>query len=309
MLAVLFCNSQGEWLFEELVPQNKLLILMWCDEALDRLSQQDVFIEMAGYRCEAKSVEGFVQQLASCYLRHGYWWYVSGVIPEWKSVRAVDAKLIQQYDIGISESTRARRKRLGKANLQYLRYDQFFVILATQGDHPFRERESGAIRDIRRVPLKFHGYSISYRPGGRTRSGERDPKWHSHVEIERARYKELRDYLLELAAHRSPERLALAFYRIPFEPYAPVRRQMLNMLRAVNRRRKTAGYSLLPKEVLPLRRRVVKPFGETLAESVETSVEDNRGVDEDGELTEGHEVALSECRLEGSDDDSDSGEH
>jgi hypothetical protein len=35
---------------------------------------------------------------------------------------------------------------------------------------------------------------------------------------------------------------------------------MLNLLRAVNRARKAAGYELLPKEVLPLRRRVVKPF-------------------------------------------------
>ncbi len=31
------------------------------------------------YRCVAGSVAGFVQQLASCYLPHGYWFYVSGV--------------------------------------------------------------------------------------------------------------------------------------------------------------------------------------------------------------------------------------
>jgi hypothetical protein len=43
-------------------------------------------------------------------------------------------------------------------------------------------------------------------------------------------------------------------------PYAPIRRQFLNLLRAVNRARKAAGFELLPKEVLPLRRRVVRPF-------------------------------------------------
>lgn len=219
------------------------------------------------YRCVTASVEGFVQQLASCYLRHGYWWYVAGVVPVWKDPATVDDKLVRKYDIGISESTRARRKRLGKGNLQYIRHERFFVILATAGSHEFREMESGAIRDIRRVPIKFHGYSISYRPGGRTRSGEKDPRWHSHVEIERARYKEIRDYLLELAVRRSPEQLALEFYRLPFEPYAPIRRQMLNLLRAVNRVRKTAGWSLLPKEVLPLRRRVVKPFGTAMHEA------------------------------------------
>jgi hypothetical protein len=216
-----------------------------------------------GYRCVTTSIEGFVQQLASCYLRHGYLWYVCGSIPEWKSAATVDEKLIRKYGIDVSESTRARRKRLGKANLQYLRYERFFVILATQGEHEFRQLEAGTIRDIRRVPIKFHGYSLSYRPGGRTRTGEKDPRWHSHVEIERCRYKEIRDHLLELAVHRTPEKLALAFYRLPFEPYAPVRRQMLNLLRAVNRSRKAAGFALLPTEVLPLRRRVVRPFEPT----------------------------------------------
>jgi hypothetical protein len=193
-------------------------------------------------------------------LRHGYWWYVSGIVPEWKVPTTVDSKLVAKYGIAISESTRRRRKKLGMANLQYLRYDRHFVILATAGRHYFRENEAGAIRDIRRVPIKFHGYSISYRPGGRTRSGELDPRWHAHVAIERERYKEIRAHLLDLAAHRSPERLALEFYRLPFEPYAPIRRQFLNLLRAVNRARKAAGFELLPKEILPLRRRIVRPF-------------------------------------------------
>lgn len=212
------------------------------------------------YRCLATSVEGFVQQLAASYLRHGYWWYVCGLIPEWKNCELVDEKLISKYEVNVSESTRARRKRAGKANLQYLRHERFFVLMATKGEHEFFQHEAGSIRDIRRVPIKFHGYSLSYRPGGRTRSGEQDPRWHSHVEIERSRYKELRAHLLELAVRRSGERLALEFYRLPFEPYAPIRRQMLNLLRAVNRARQTAGLSQLPTQVLPLRRRVVRPF-------------------------------------------------
>lgn len=216
---------------------------------------------MKHYRCSASSVEGFVQQLACCYLRHGYWYYVMGKVPDWKDPETVDQKLIAKYDIAISESTRRRRKKLGFANLQYLRYQRLFVILATAGRHRFREIEAGAIRDIRRVPIKIWGYSVSYRPGGRTRTGERDPRWHAHVEIERQRYKEIRDHLLDLAVHRNAEDLALEFYHLPFEPYAPIRRQMLNFLRAVNRKRKAAGYSQLPYSVLPLRRRIVQPFG------------------------------------------------
>ena len=212
------------------------------------------------YRCEATTVEGFVQQLACSYLRHGYWWYVAGNIPASKDPLAVDAKLTEKYAIAVSESTRARRKALGVANLQYLRFDRFFVLLATKGRHRFYEEERDAIRDVRETPIRFYGYSISYRRGGRTRTGEPDPRWHAHVEIERRQYLALKDHFVELARHRSPENLALAFYRLPFEPYAPVRRQLLKILRAVNETRRKAGYSQIPFDVLPLRRRVVKPF-------------------------------------------------
>ncbi|NQV27830.1 MAG: IS4 family transposase [Rhodopirellula sp.] len=52
----------------------------------------------------------------------------------------------------------------------------------------------------------------------------------------------------------------LQFYRIPFEPYAPVRRQMLNIHRASNRPRKRASFSSVPIDVVPLGRRVVRPY-------------------------------------------------
>lgn len=213
------------------------------------------------YRAEATSVEGFVQQIACCYLRHGYWFYVTGHVPAGKDARAIDHKLIAKYGIGVSESTRARRKRLGRANLQYLRHGRLFVILATKGQHDFFAVESNSIHDIRRVPLQYGGYSISYRRGGRTRSGDRDPRWHAHVEIERRRYLELKAWFLDIAPHRSADSLGLAFYELPFEPYAPVRRQLLNIWRAVNRARRKAGFQPVPVEVLPLRRRIVRPFG------------------------------------------------
>jgi hypothetical protein len=214
------------------------------------------------YRAETTSVAGFVQQIACCYLRHGYWFYVCGRIPSDKEPRAVDAKLIAKYGIDASESTRTRRKRAGLANLQYIRHGRFFVLMATKGQHGFFEAERNQIRDIRRVPLKYGGYSISYRRGGRTRDGKPDTKWHAHVEIERSRYLGLKAELLELARYQSPKSLALRFYELAYEPYAPVRRQTLNLLRSVNRARKIASKAAIPSEVLPLRRRVVQPFAE-----------------------------------------------
>jgi hypothetical protein len=48
-------------------------------------------------RCEAKSLEGFVQQLAVGLVSRGYWFYVTGWIPERKDPRAVDEKLGKLY--------------------------------------------------------------------------------------------------------------------------------------------------------------------------------------------------------------------
>ncbi len=204
------------------------------------------------YRCEATTVGGFVQQLAVAYVQHGYWFYVTGEIPERKCPQAVDAKLLDRYEIAISKWARARRKRMGGANVQYLRFGRFFVLMATRGEHRFFEDEP-TFRDVRREPLSFAGYSISYKLGA-------DRKWHASVRIHPSDYLTLKAHFLDLATRRSVEKLTTEFHRIPFEPYAPVRRQFLNILRAVNRERKKAGYEPAPVEALRLRRTVVRPF-------------------------------------------------
>lgn len=212
------------------------------------------------YRAVATTIDGFVQQIACSYLRHGYWFYVIGTIPADKDPIAIDRKLLEKYGIEVSESTRIRRKKAGNANLQYIRHDRLFVILATKGKHRFFDEESNRIRDIRSVPIRYAGYSISYRRGGRKKDGSRDDKWHAHVAIERTQYLELRSWFTEMALRENPSKLGLAFYNLPIAPYAPVRRQLLLLLRAVNQIRRIAGKSQLPTEVLPLKRRIVRPF-------------------------------------------------
>jgi hypothetical protein len=200
------------------------------------------------YRSEATSVEGFVQQLAVAYLGNGYWFYVVGEVPEGKAPRRVDEKLIARYQIDVSKWARARRKRAGQSNLQYLRHGRLFVLLATHGQHAFFLEEASSIRDARKTPIRFRGYSISYRNG------------HPHVRIDQEEYKRLKAYFLELALHRSAERLASELARLPFEPYAPIRRQLLAVLRAVNRERKRAGFELVPRSCFRFVRRVSRPF-------------------------------------------------
>ena len=214
-----------------------------------------------GQRIVATSIEGFVQQLVS-YITRGYRYYVAGEVPLSKAAELVDAKLIQHYGIDAKKWTRARRKSQGLANLRYLRHGRLFVILATPGKHSFFFEERNVVQDIQETPIKFAGYSISLRPGGRRRDGCPDTKLRAHVRIETARYRELKSYFVDRAKHRRGDSLAKELWHIPFEPYAPVRRQLLNVLRAMNEVRKTAGFEALPYSVLRYRRRIVKPFGD-----------------------------------------------
>ena len=218
------------------------------------------------YRCEAASVPGFVQQLASCYLSHGYWFYVSGCIPEHKAWRNVDEKLLAKYGISLSRQSRARRKLVGIANVHYLRYQQFFILLATHGHHPFYDDEGDNVRDARRVPIKFAGYSISVKRGGYKRKllpSDRampDNKWRVRVRIGQDHYRELLAYFLDISRRRSAAEIADDLHHVPYEPYAPVRQQMLTILRLVNQSRKAAGLETVDSKVLRYRRRIVRPF-------------------------------------------------
>jgi hypothetical protein len=203
---------------------------------------------MYKYRCEATSLGGFVQQLAVSYVARGYRFYVTGYVPERKDPRTVDEKLIDRYGIDVSKSERSRRKLAGGANLHYIRLGRFFVLIATKGKHRFYEDEGDAIRDCGRVSIKCGGYSIGLADG------------HPRVLIELEEHKRLKAYFIDLAVCRSREWLEAELERLPFEPYAPVRRQLLTIHRAVNRARKEAGFEPVSKSCLRFKRRIYRPF-------------------------------------------------
>lgn len=204
------------------------------------------------YQFEATSSGGFVQQLAVAYLGHGYFFFVTGHVPDGKDPAAVDQKLLAKYQVSISKWARARRKASGLANCQYLRYGQFFVLMASHGEHPFFAGEEG-FKDAREEPIRFAGYSISAKRGP-------DGRWHPSVRIHPEKYRELRAYFVDRATHRTVESLSYELRRIPFEPYGPVKVQLLSILRAVNRARKVAGLEPIPSSALRLSRKGVRPF-------------------------------------------------
>ena len=200
------------------------------------------------YESEATTLEGFIQQLAVSYVGRGYWWYVTGQIPDDKVPADIDQKLVERYGITWKKWERARRKEQGLANLQYIRHGNFFVILASDGEHVFKQREASRIQDARRKGIEYGGYLISFRNG------------HVQVRIDDETYRQLKAHYVGLALRRTKETLISEFYAAPFEPYAPIRRQMFNILREVNRVRKVAGFEQIPSSAIWLKRKVVKPF-------------------------------------------------
>jgi hypothetical protein len=200
------------------------------------------------YRCEATTLEGFLQQLAVCYVGRGYWFYVTGFVPLGKDPECVDKKLIERYGIDISKWSRARRKRAGSASVQYIRFRRFFVLLATHGNHRFFADEGPNIKDARKAPITFSGYSVSCREG------------RPHVRIAKQEFLGIKAHFLDLARRHPAERIQRELAALPFEPYAPIRSQYLGIIRAVNRIRNESGLPAISRFCVRLKRRIYRPF-------------------------------------------------
>jgi len=225
----------------------------------------------------ATSKEGFIQQIVSGWVRNGYYFYVHGEVREGKNPKHLDEKFLFQYPIAMSAGKRYSRKRRGLINVAYLRHERNWIMLATQGRHggereysDWRRSEGGNVRNCRRgQPIQFYGYSISYVPGGyilnRDKSNadgpaERDYKLRVRVQISRDAMAELKAKLVANARRRQPEWFAKEFWNVPFEPYAPIRQQLLEILRQVNATRSAAGMRKLSPEIIRYRREPVKVF-------------------------------------------------
>ena len=200
------------------------------------------------YQCEATSVEGFIQQLAVQYVAHGYFYFVTGRVPERKDPAAVDRKLLERYGIERSKWSRSRQKHAGRANLHYLRHRDFFVLVATEGAHQFFEAERAQVRDLRKTWLKAFQYEIGYRNG------------HALVRIERGEYRRLKSHFLEIGVHRSASDLQASIFRLPYMPYRAVYRQLCRLVWEMNRRRKQAGFEPVRVSCVRRLRKVVRPF-------------------------------------------------
>ena len=242
---------------------------------------------MERYRWIATSPEGFLRQLVSNYLPHGYRFYVSGNIKPSRDPAQFDRVMQKKFRYQMSPSQRNRRKNakgpdgrpLGLANVHYLRYQRFWILLCTKGRHRFfdehakRDRwgnvTSKYFRDVHRDPIFFHGYSIRVAEGGylpryrwkEANSPERDTKRRVRVRIARETYQTLKaDFVARAGSGRwSAWALEAVVFNLPFVPYAPVREQLWTLVRLMNGARKERGFrdSLDPRRCI---RRKIPPI-------------------------------------------------
>ena len=213
------------------------------------------------YRCIASSPEGLVQQVAVSYLRHGYWWYVTGRIPNGKDPESVDRKLIGEIrDRPNRPPTRLPQETWSRQHaihpLRQLvpapRHGRPSLVQTTRTKpHPRLPSSSDQVRRVfNQLPPRWrHTNRAAASPNG-------TPVSASIL----GTYRELKAFFLNRACHRSVENLASDFARVPYARFAPVRRQLLTIQRSVNSARARVGHEPIPHSVLKLRRKILQPF-------------------------------------------------
>ena len=218
------------------------------------------------YKYEVTSLVGYLQRVATHLLPKGYYFFVQGTLPEGKNPSTLDAKLLAKYDVAKSEGARRWRKSQGLGNVQYVRFQRSWILLCTHGDHAIREGEGENLKDVRRVPIRIGDYSVTVKRGHFLKkhptddSPTPDGRWRVRVLIARDHYRELCAYFLSIACHRRADALAEELYALPYVPYAPVRKQLLKLLRLINAKRQAAGYQKIPPTCLRFKREIVRAF-------------------------------------------------
>jgi hypothetical protein len=170
----------------------------------------------------------FLKRIAIDYMRYGYVRWVIRNIPPERDPKAVDIKLVETYGVTQCRTRRLRSKRQGQAIIQYVRWGNTFVLLATQGEHELFSKLCSY--DARSTPLHIERYSIGMM-GSKVVVKVRHQIWEAVWQ----RFEKLALYDHKVVEGRLN---ALSFYRFP-----GVVHQLYQLTRAINQRRRVAGLS------------------------------------------------------------------
>ncbi len=222
--------------------------------------RRDRFGNRVDYPYVVYTVAGLLQQVVNL-VNKGYRLFYQGSIREGKDPLKTDLHMLATYEVIRSKYTRCRLKKEGQGSAQYLRFGNEWIMLMTEGLGPWFDEQIQRKRpnDLTGYPaLHLHGHQIRHGWGD-------DRKKHTLVSISKPVLRDLEAYFLEMATKRSWTSLVNAFWDIPFEPYKPVRIQLLQLLHKVNFKRKCAGLPRVPASAIPKQRKIVRPFQEPSA--------------------------------------------
>lgn len=160
------------------------------------------------------------------YLRYGYVYYYSRVIPEEKANKKTDRKLVLLYDVTQNRNLRAKRKRKELRNILYFRYGERFILIATEGTH--KEFDKLTFEDFRVTPFVFFNYSIKI--------NNKKPD----IRITQKRFSQIRKKALIIATYN--QRKVEEFLR-EISPYCfkGINQQRWKLYLLINQKRKAAG--------------------------------------------------------------------
>lgn len=219
------------------------------------------------YKYLATSLCGFIQQVAIAYVGNGkYFYYYKRAIKPGKDATKTDEFWVNDFPAGLSRWAKARRKQKGISNYQYIRFESVYLVLASRGDRSeFRKDVGPYLKNCRKEPIRVGGYSISWKPDRTSEAtlkilGRTRPEGHVCVRLTAEKYKKLKAYALSLALKKSSQDLEWWFWNVEVIPFAPVKRQMRDIFRAVNKKRKCQGLMKLDPWCLKRLRRQVFPF-------------------------------------------------
>jgi hypothetical protein len=176
----------------------------------------------------------FLRRIAINYLRYGYYRWVLRVIPRDRDLTQIDTKLIQIYGVTLCRTTRMRQRRRGLAVVQYVRWGHTFILLATEGSHQQFDRLRSF--DTRDTPIVISAYTLGVR-SSRVMVEVRHRAWQAVTN--RIHRQALYDRSIVEASIAT-----LPFYRFP-----GVIRQMRDLVKAVNLRRRVAGLPLVETRI------------------------------------------------------------
>ncbi len=187
----------------------------------------------------AKSVFDFLRRLIRDYFLNGYYYYFLVKIPPHSTQEQVSDKLINFYKVSSHSETRQRRKRRGKANCNYVIFNDICVIVATEGEHENLRRRD--FKDIRKKSLVILGYEV------KQSFNRYQNELKITVNIPEYRYKMFRKRLEKIALHNEEKVINYIKNLSPYT-FQGIQKQRFEGLIMVNKKRKKAGLKLIKWE-------------------------------------------------------------